>query len=126
MHAPGGVVPLTIGSVSPSLRSLHERYGVGSSAFITAWNPASVPLAQDENDRRQAELKLAVEAAGYALLPGIGEDPSGHWPGERSTLVLGISREDAIALGVRFGQIAIVWSDVDAVPVLVLCGGASA
>lgn len=96
------------GSRSSRLDALLARQGATRWAFITAWNPGSVPLSSVENARRHAELCAAVGAMGLATLEGegIGRDPS--WPPERSLLILGISRVRAVALGRHFGQLAIV------------------
>jgi hypothetical protein len=77
-------------------------------AYITACNPASKELTANENNERQAQLRRELEAGGYRIYEGegIGADPA--WTPEPSFLVLGISQEDALALGTRFGQNAIV------------------
>ena len=56
---------------------------------------------------------------GVTFLAGLGEDPSGVWPGEPSVLVLGMSRSEAERIGREFGQLAIVWSAESAIPELV-------
>jgi len=54
------------------------------------------------------------------FLDGFGQDPAGKWTEEESFLVLGISLEAAKKLGNQFEQNAIVWSDSDAVPQLIM------
>jgi hypothetical protein len=96
------------GSKNARLQQLLERHGAVRWAFLTAWNPASVELSRTENDARQRELRAQLEADGYVVLQGegIGADPA--WKPEESLMVLGISRADAVKLGRRFGQLAIV------------------
>jgi hypothetical protein len=96
------------GSKSRRLNALLERTGARTWAFISAWNPHSQPLAAAQNARRHAELVTTVAQRGLDTLPGegIGEDPA--WPPEESLLVLNISRGEAVRLGRRFGQLAIV------------------
>jgi len=96
------------GSNRPRLRALLLRHDALQWAFVTAWNPASVVLSRTENNARQLELRGAVDTAGYAMLngEGVGEDPK--WKPEKSLLILGISRGEAVKLGRRFGQLAIV------------------
>ncbi len=96
------------GSNRPRLRALLLRHDALQWAFVTAWNPASVVLSRTENNARQLELRGAVDTAGFAMLTGegVGEDPK--WQPEESALILGISRGEAVKLGRRFGQLAIV------------------
>ncbi|WP_454719494.1 MULTISPECIES: DUF3293 domain-containing protein [Cupriavidus] len=122
-----GNAPLTlaIGVPSPALAALHAAAGVDCSAFVTAWNPYSRPQPDPAaNARRNAarQQRLARELAGLGLaaIDGIGQHPSGGWPGEESLLVLGLALDAARALGARHGQNAIVWSGADAVPRLIL------
>jgi hypothetical protein len=95
-----------VGSRNSKLERLLERHNVDRWAFITAWNPASVELSGEENERRQTELRACLSE--YVILPGegVGADPS--WQPEPSLLVLGIHRKDAVGLGRKFGQLAIV------------------
>jgi hypothetical protein len=60
------------------------------------------------NNERQAQLRGELDTGGYRIYEGegIGADPA--WTPEPSFLVLGIRQEDAVALGTRFGQNAIV------------------
>ena len=51
---------------------------------------------------------------------GMGEHPSGQWPGEPSFLILGLPLDAAKQLGARHEQNAIVWCGTDAVPQLIL------
>ena len=75
---------LKIGQPSAPLKGLYDELGCRSAAFLTAWNPFSQPTANDENSRLQALLKIELSGVSVALIPGVGEDPSGQWPGEES------------------------------------------
>jgi len=119
VHAPQPFI-LQIGEASPALRLLHRRCGVASSAFITACNPYSRLLADQENAERQQRLAEAVAHGGWRSIPGSGKHISGPWPAEASFLVLGIGREEARSLGRAFEQNAIVFCEADCVPELVL------
>lgn len=77
------------------------------AAFVTASNPGSVPLPDDENARRYAALLSAV--AGRPHFTGEGVGDAGDWPPEASVLVLGVTEAEAAALSRRFGQAAWVW-----------------
>jgi hypothetical protein len=95
-----------VGSRSAKLERLLERHDVDRWAFITAWNPGSVPLSAQENERRQAQLLTSV--SDYVVIPGEGVGRDAAWEPEPSLLILGIPRKEAIRLGRRFGQLAIV------------------
>jgi hypothetical protein len=116
--APGFVLRIDV--PSPELLALHRRHQVSASAFITAWNPHSRRVDAEENAARQQALADALRASGFACLPGIGQHPSGDWPGEDSLLALGPTLDEAQALGDQFEQNAIVWAGDDAVPRLIL------
>jgi hypothetical protein len=87
---------------------------------VTACNPFSAELSDEENRTRKAGLEQDLRARGLRYLPGIGRHPSNGWPGEPSFLVLGIDLSAAKALGVRLEQNAIVWAGEGGVPELVL------
>ena len=111
---------LKIGQPSRPLRKLYDEHGCQSAAFITAWNPFSQATDNAENSRLQALLEIELSDVSTALIPGIGEDSSGRWPGEDSTLALGLSLSDAKFFGIRFKQNAFVWIDGDANPELLI------
>lgn len=111
---------LRIGQPSAPLAALHRAHGVDCSAFVTACNPFSEQLPPATNAERQSTLAQILVARGLRYRDGIGQHPSGGWPGEPSFLVLGLSLDAARELGAQFGQNAIVWSGPDAVPQLVL------
>lgn len=111
---------LNIGKVSEELKFLFKQNNVFSAAFITAWNPYSKSLSEDENNSRNELLKRELITHSLKFLDGFGQDPAGEWAGEDSFLVLGIGLEAAKKLGNQFEQNAIVWLDEDAVPKLIL------
>jgi len=108
------------GSVSLGLRSLHERYRVTSSAFVTAWNPYSEASAESQNIQRQEALENELRNRGLAFLRGEGKHPDNGWRGEESLLVLGLGLEAAKSLCNLYEQNGFVWSGADAVPTLCL------
>jgi len=114
-----GPIDLRVGVPSAPLRALHEARGVQGSSFLTAWNPRSTPLPEARNLVRQEALKRELEQGGYAWIEGRGVGADATWAPEPSVLVLGVSEPDAIALGRRHGQHAILWIGRDATPRLV-------
>jgi hypothetical protein len=93
-----------------------------SWAFVTAWNPYSQRLSTVENAARQSELRAHVTGMGFAVLDGVGCDDGSDWS-EESLLVIGIARADACALGVRFGQHAVLVGELDACAEVCACRG---
>jgi hypothetical protein len=110
---------LQIDQTSEALKALYREFHVQSAAFITAYNPWSKTLSEAENRARQSQLETSMAGLGFPILPGIGQDPSGEWPGEVSCLVLGIDQETALRVGREYEQNAIVWCGTDTCPTLV-------
>lgn len=110
---------LRIGVASKELSALYRQSNTDSAAFITACNPCSRPLAATENTARQADLAAELSQRGLYFLEGEGRHPTDDWV-EPSYLVLGLSLDEAKALGNQFEQNAVVWCGADAVPELVL------
>jgi len=118
-----GPIILRIGQHSEPLSQLFSKSGHRCAAFITACNPLGVRQGPEENriacERLRERLNQYVASADD-IIEGIGFDPSGDWPGEESFLVLGIDLEAARTLGGEFRQNALVWSDADTIPRLIL------
>lgn len=113
-------VRLRINEFSEPLWQLHNRHNVSGSAFITAANPCSEINTAAENTRRQDELKADLQALTITGIPATAIDPEGDWPDESGFLAIGITKPDAVALGEKYEQNAIVYSQQDAIPRLVL------
>ena len=111
---------LKVDEPCPALLGLYRAKNVSCAAFITACNPFSCELTDVENAVRQTELASELKRRSLSYLEGIGQHPSGGWPGEPSFLALGLSLEAAKSLGQTYGQNAIVWCGPEAVPNLVL------
>jgi hypothetical protein len=111
---------LNVGIRSTELNRLHNRFGVCCSAFLTAWNPYSVVRDARDNATRQAALVARLHEQSLPFLSGVGQHPKGQWPAEASVLVLGLGRDQAIAVATRFEQNAVLWCGPATVPELVL------
>jgi hypothetical protein len=107
-HAPNGDILINPGRRSPALDGLLNERRLREWAYLTAYNPASRKLAEEENVTRQRELIDTVRDRGLAFLEGEGIGAGADWPAEASILILGIEPDDARALGRQFGQLAIV------------------
>ena len=111
---------LQIGVRSEEAAQLHQDHEVHSSVFLTACNPFSQPLSEQENRCRQVELERTIARQGWVAKRGIGRHPTNDWPAEPSFLILGISIDQAMALGRRFDQNALVFLNGLATSELVL------
>lgn len=107
---------LRIGEQNDDARILLASMGVETAAFITAWNPQSDRLTDDENDARQQVLLSDIEQLRLNYLVGFGEGDD--WV-EYSYLVLGIEKDQATAMATRYEQYAYVWIGPSGVPELV-------
>ena len=73
---------------------------------ITAWNPPNVPRTAIENDRANESLRSEIESRGLKAFNARGSDPKSPYF-EDSWAVVGLAEEEAILLGLKFGQVAI-------------------
>ena len=116
---PGLGISLKIGQTSDELDQIMNENKVKSWAFISAWNPLSEVLPDDENRKRDAALAIATQA--YQTFRGFGKGDDPLWAPEESLLILGIERSQAIMLGRQFEQNAIVFGEIDREAELLLC-----
>jgi putative PIN family toxin of toxin-antitoxin system len=112
----GGPV-LRIGERSAELEAWLDTQAAATAAFITAANPRGEQSSHAANEAAMSALHASLA---WPYLPAEGRDPEGRWSAEPSALVLGISRPDAVALGRRLAQNAIVFVEKGAAPELVL------
>ena len=101
---------IKVGSCSSALDELLQENGIVSWTYITAYNPFSEELTDEENSRRHAELIALLTDHTYFEGEGLGTDP--EWKPEKSILIIGITKEDAKSLGTKFQQNAIVYGEL--------------
>lgn len=111
---------LRIGVRSEELANVMAATGAKTVAVITADNPYSFKRDSKENSEARATLQIRLTDHVETLVPAIGVDPSGAWPGEEGYLALDLSFGWAKAIACMFGQNAFVFAEADAVPTLVL------
>lgn len=104
----GGTLDVRIGQRCRPLDRLLAARACRRWAFVTAWNPGSVPLPAWRNAARSRRLARALEYLGYRFLPGLGAPEQQTWKPEVSLLVLGMPLARALRIGRQFGQNAIV------------------
>lgn len=106
---------LYIGQHCALLQQAMAQARVNTCLFITACNPYSQSLNDDDNAQRTKQLETDLNRRGLSYLTGVGQHASNEWPGEASFLVLGALPDTAKDLGHAYEQNAVVWSDADAV-----------
>lgn len=89
--------------------------------LITAANPNSNILTEDENQERNAELKQVLDEMKCTYVGSNGKDVSGSWPEEKGFAVLGLTKDQLIQLAKQFGQNAIVYLEDGKPSELVWC-----
>ena len=109
-------IVIEIDKFNDKLNELLNKYNSTEWAFITAFNPYSKVLTQVENIERHNELKELTNSFLTFEGHGVGEDPT--WEPELSLLIIGITKEDAILIGNRFEQNAIVLGESNSAPEL--------
>lgn len=107
---------MKVGEQNDGIRILLASFSVESGAFITACNPRSRTLTDEENTDRQMDLLAAIEELRLNYLVGVGEGED--WQ-EYSYFVLGATRGVATELADSFEQNAYVFVNMSGVPELI-------
>lgn len=117
----GGEARLRLGRACEPLAEVMAARGAATACFLTAWNPESIPRSEAGNQADQSRLKARLEAMGLTWLAAEGRDPDGGWDSEPSLVALGLTFDQACALGDEFGQNAVLFSGADGAMRLVFC-----
>lgn len=117
--APDSVLSFHVERPCPRLDGVLRDHGVTTAVLLTAYNPRSRRHSAAENTAAHRALLDVVARGGKDSLPSRGRDPDGHWPAEPGLLILGLSRDEGLALAHRFDQYAFVWIECGAPPALV-------
>ena len=107
VRAPQGVHALRIGARHPAFDMEVRTAGAQDWAFLTGWNPGSLPRSAELNAQAQAELLRVIEELRLVSWPAEGKADGGGWR-EESVCVLDLDPTRAVAVGRRFGQLAVV------------------
>jgi hypothetical protein len=103
---PDGILLIRPGRRNHLLDNVLNAFRAKRWAFITAYNPGSIPMSDAINEAAHIELCRMLMRKGLVFFEGEGS--SEGWPSEKSVLVLGIGRDKAKKLGRKFTQYAIV------------------
>lgn len=119
---PLGKMSIRVGQMHGEVDALLGRNGRKDWCFITAWNPGSEILSAKQNHERNRALKQELEALGRdRFFCGMGWPAEEGWQPEESFLVLGVGCKQAMELGRRHGQNAVVWGELGGASVLLDC-----
>ena len=110
---PSVKINIRIGEKCPLLDQLLQKLERRSWCFVTAWNPQSKLLSDEENKTRNDKLKESLIQSGYIYYDSLGIGDDGQWPPEESFLVIGIDLEDAKGLAKKWQQNAIVFGIIN-------------
>jgi Protein of unknown function (DUF3293) len=105
---PDGRLRIRVSETNAGLDRPLVSSGLREWAYVTACNPGSVMLSDIQNRECQAQLEAEIARRNLVAFVGEGIGGDGRWPPERSLLVLGIGQTDAICLGRKVEQMAIV------------------
>jgi len=104
-------ISIKVGQKNQLLDDLLQRHHFHTWTYITAWNPLSEAQSNEVNQIKNNELKKDLQHYIVFDGEGVGQDPS--WKPEKSFLVLGINKEESIALGNKYRQHAIVYGEIN-------------
>lgn len=91
----------------PEVDTLMTEADAKGWACITASNSYTSRLSDAENGARNDALRVGLTASGLRWLPGLSIDPDGQCSQE-GVLVLGIKCDEAMEVGKRYAQTAII------------------
>ena len=118
----GQLIQIKIHALTPALDSTLCQQKCNSWAYITAFNPYSSDSTTAAENRQQNQLLASsIQKLGHPFYHGAGRSMTSDWPPEESFLILGISEPQALKLGRRFRQNAIVYGELQAAAKLLLC-----
>ncbi len=109
---------IEIGKLNQEIDVLLQKNNSDEWAFITAYNPFSRVVSDEENKMRHEELKELTSSYVTFEGHGVGEDPT--WAPEISLFIIGISENDASIIGKQFEQNAIVFGQINQEPQLLI------
>ena len=113
-------ISVRIDQYSESLAKLLTASKRPCAAMISAYNPYSQRLSDEENLIAHESLRNDLRRHYCSIIESLNIDPTGRWLTEKSFFVPGLDLNTARSLGQKFNQNAIVWIDSDAIPRLIL------
>lgn len=102
-------IDIFIGPASADFLGWAERQSVTSFAILTAVNPASHLLTDQENAARNHFLECHLQTAGLTYVPAIALAAEGNWPPEPGFGIYNPSASRIVGLARLFDQNALVY-----------------
>ena len=115
----GKPIDVRIGAANAALDRLLEACDARNWAFVSAHNPRSQRLPDEDNARRDARLKALLDGQECEYVEAIALPDDPGWPPETGVFITGMDDRAAAALGKRFDQLAIVCGVHGGAPYLV-------
>ena len=112
-------IDIRIGVPNAALDAMLQARGVHNWAFVSASNPRSQMTPDEDNARRHGEMTRSLHAERRLFVDALGVPDHADWTPERSVLIFGIERSEALALARRWQQYAIVYARRGELPELV-------
>jgi hypothetical protein len=112
LPTPQGILRVSLdGEIKSEPGQLHEIL-TQRFALLTAYNPRSMLLPRRINEQRHHVMRDLLVLGCHRVSQAVGyeDEPDGVWR-EATWVVVGISREEAIAFGQVFRQNCIVYCD---------------
>ncbi|MDV6340275.1 DUF3293 domain-containing protein [Nitrosomonas sp. Is24] len=109
-------ITLKIDQYSEPLAQFLATSNQSCAAIISAYNPCSQLVSNEENVAAHESLRHFLVCHAYPSIESVHTDPAGVWPAEKSFFIPGIDIHSAKSLGQQFNQNAIVWIERDAIP----------
>ena len=113
VYSDGSTIQLHIGHCCPKLDALLIQRGCNSWTLITAYNPYSQCLSAPENQQRHQRLVKYIQKLELLSLPAVGRDTDGIWTPEQSLCIFGVRLQQAISIGQKYAQNAIVYGELN-------------
>ncbi|MGH7858079.1 MAG: DUF3293 domain-containing protein [Candidatus Binatia bacterium] len=123
VQSPGGAIDLRVGEPSPELDRLLDQRHATRWAWLTAVNPGSQLLPDEENRARLERLERELVQLDWPFLPGVAVEPDGDWPDEPSFLVFDPGADHLRHLAREHGQYACLAGERGGAPQLVVLTG---
>jgi hypothetical protein len=99
-------ITIKVGQINQELDRLLQNQNCLTWAYLTAWNPYSELTDDRTNEEKNNQLRN--DLTGYILFDGEGVGYDQNWQPEKSFLILGIALDEAILIGKKYRQNAIV------------------
>ena len=78
--------------------------------IVSAWNPEGMPATFEQNELKHARLEVAVAKTTHHAMPVTLIGSNSHWY-EHAMAISGLTDKQAIALGKRYKQAAVIRID---------------